>query len=76
MPWRDLATDPPTGNEHCVLLFPCRSDVGIFYITSNPYYAMQHGVEQGYTHWAEIELAPTHDEMVRWQDEINQKNSW
>lgn len=74
--WKDLATDPPTGEEHCVLLFPCKTDVGILYITSNPYYAIKHGIDQGYTHWAEVEHAPTHDEWIRWQDDINQKNSW
>ena len=76
MHWRDLATDPPTGNEHCVLLFPCKSDVGILYSVSNPYWAMQHGVNNGYTHWAEFDHAPTHGEWIKWQDEINKKNAW
>lgn len=76
MIWRDLKTDPPTGSEYCILLFPCKSDVGILYTTSNPHYAMKQGIRQGYTHWAEFELAPTHDEWVRWQDDINQKNAW
>lgn len=76
MIWRDLKNDPPTGKEYCILLFPCKSDIGILYITSNPHYAIKHGADQGYTHWAEFDLAPTHDEWVRWQDDINQKKSW
>lgn len=68
MKWNDLKTNPPTGNEYAVILFPCRSDCGILYIASNPHYAIKHGVEAGYTHWAEIELAPTHAYWCEWQE--------
>ena len=71
--WRDLLTDPPTGNEYGVLLFPCKSDCGILYTTSNPDYARgKYAQEAGFTHWCEIELAPTHEEWVQWQIDINQ----
>lgn len=71
MLWRELATDPPSGDEYCVILFPCKSDVGVLYITSNPQYAIKRGVEAGYTHWSDITLAPTHDEWVKWQEELS-----
>ena len=70
MVWKDLKTNPPTGKEHAILLFPCRTDCGLLYITSNPHYAIKNGVKNGYTHWAEIELAPTHAYWAEWQDNI------
>lgn len=71
MQWRDLLTDPPSGKEYCILLFPCKTDVvGKLYITSNPHYAIKKGIKSGYTHWADPGLAPTHDEWVKWQDEL------
>lgn len=74
--WRDLETDPPTGDEYAVMLFPCKTDVGLLYIVSNPYYAKANGLENGYTHWAEFNLAPTHQQWVKWQDALNQQASW
>jgi hypothetical protein len=67
MKWRDLKTDPPTGNEYAVILFPCKSYCGILYTVSNSLYA--HGpyaLDAGYTHWAEFELAPEHDKWQQW----------
>jgi len=61
MTWRDLKTDPPIGNG-CVILFPCITDVGILYTASNPEYARQNALKQGYTHWMPIEPHP--DEAV------------
>lgn len=49
--WRDLNTDPPTGDEYAVLLFPCRTDCGLLYIVSNPQYAKGEFAKQRYTHW-------------------------
>ena len=70
MKWNDLKTNPPTGKEHAILLFPCRTDCGLLYITSNPHYAIKNGVKAGYTHWAEIEFAPTHAYWAEWQESI------
>lgn len=70
MEWNDLKTNPPTGNEYAVILFPCRSDCGILYTASNPHYAIKNGVASGYTHWSEIQLAPNHDKMVEWQNNL------
>lgn len=58
--WRDLKNDPPTGDD-CVVLFPCISDVGIMYSSSNPEYARVNGLKHGYTHWMPIERHPDHD---------------
>jgi hypothetical protein len=71
--WRDLITDPPTGKEYAVLLFPCKTDCGILYVTSNPQYAIVNAAKQGYTHWCEFKLAPTHDQWQEWQDKINEE---
>ena len=73
MEWNDLKTNPPTGNEYAVILFPCRSDCGILYTASNPHYAIKNGIAHGYTHWAEIELAPGHDKLVEWQDNLTRE---
>ena len=70
MEWKDLKTNPPTGKEHAILLFPCRTDCGLLYAASNPHYAIKNGVEHGYTHWAEIEVAPTHVYWSEWQESI------
>jgi hypothetical protein len=70
MEWNDLKTNPPTGNEYAVILFPCKSDCGILYTASNPHYAIKNGVSSGYTHWAEIQLAPDHDKWQDWQDSL------
>lgn len=70
MEWNDLKTNPPTGNEYAVVLFPCRSDCGILYTMSNPHYAIKNGADNGYTHWSEIELAPDHDALVEWQNNL------
>jgi hypothetical protein len=51
--WRDLQTDPPTG-DRCVVLFPQITDVGILFTASNPDYARQTALQAGYTHWMEI----------------------
>ena len=58
--WRDLKTDPPTGDEE-VVLFPCISDVGILYTASNPEYARLNAAKHGYTHWAPLARHPDHD---------------
>lgn len=70
MEWNDLKTNPPTGNEYAVILFPCKSDCGILYTASNPHYAIKNGVSSGYTHCAEIQLAPDHDKWQDWQDSL------
>ena len=71
MKWRDLKTDPPSGDEYAVLLFPCKTDCGVLYTVSNPHYARgPYALERGYTHWCEFKLAPTHAQWVRWQDDI------
>jgi hypothetical protein len=70
MKWNDLITNPPTGNEYAIILFPCKTDCGILYNASNPHYAIKHGASQGYTHWAEIELAPDHDKWNEWQNNL------
>jgi hypothetical protein len=57
MDWRDLKTDPPTG-DRAVLLFPCISDVGHLYTVSNTQYARARGTEFGYTHWSDIPVHP------------------
>lgn len=61
MIWRDLLVDPPTGSEEMVILFPSISDVGIMYTASNPFYAKSNAINNGYTHWMELDKAPTHD---------------
>jgi len=73
MKWISLDEKLPNVEEHyCVLLFPCKTDVGILYITSNVEYARgPYAKQAGYTHWAAIELAPNHDELVKWQEELN-----
>ena len=73
MKWNDLITNPPTGNEYAIILFPCKTDCGILYNASNPHYAIKHGVSQGYTHWADIELAPDHDKWNEWQNNLTQE---
>ena len=73
MNWRDLKSDPPTGEEYCVILFPCKTDCGLLYITSNPQFAIINGFNQGFTHWCEVELAPTHNQWQEWQDKLNEK---
>jgi hypothetical protein len=70
MKWNDLITNPPTGNEYAIILFPCKTDCGILYTASNPHYAIKYGVTQGYTHWTEIELAPDHDKWNDWQNNL------
>lgn len=59
--WRDLKTDPPSGNEYAVLLFPCLSNVGILYRASNLQYAIHTAIHHGYTHWMEFDLHPNHN---------------
>lgn len=71
--WRDLKSDPPTGEEYCVLLFPCKTDCGLLYITSNPQFAITNGAKQGFTHWCDVELAPAHIEWQEWQDKLNEE---
>ena len=70
MIWYDLATEPPTDKEHAVLLFPCKTDCGLLYITSNPAFARINGVKSGYTHWARIQQAPGHRYWKEWQDNL------
>ena len=71
MKWRDLRTDPPTGNEYAVLLFPQKSDCGVLYGVSNPVYARgQYALDAGYTHWSEFTTAPTHSTWVKWQKDL------
>jgi hypothetical protein len=71
MIWRDLKTDPPTGDEYAVLLFPCRSDCGVLYTVSNSVYAKgSYALSVGYTHWCEFKLAPNHEALVEWQENL------
>jgi len=69
--WRCLITDPPTGDEYAVLLFPLKTDCGVLYTVSNPHYARgKYALDQGYTHWCEFELAPDHDKWEEWQNNL------
>jgi|AntAceMinimDraft_11_1070367.scaffolds.fasta_scaffold106575_2 hypothetical protein len=69
--WRDLKTDPPTGNEYAVIIFPCKSDCGVLYTISNPHYARgENALKAGYTHWCLLTLASNHDEWAKWQDDL------
>jgi hypothetical protein len=70
MIWRNLKYDPPSGYEYCVLLFPLRTDVGVLYTVSNPQYAKVNALRDGYTHWAEFNLAPTHHYWQQWQEDL------
>ena len=67
MIWYDLKIEPPSDDEYAVLLFPCKTDCGLMYITSNPVYARVNGVKNGYTHWARIHPAPEHHYWEEWQ---------
>ena len=67
MIWYDLKTNPPQDDEYAVLLFPCKTDCGLLYITSNPTFARINGYKNGYTHWARIQKAPTHHYWDKWQ---------
>jgi len=70
MKWIALEDQLPEVDEHyCVMLFPCQTDVGILYVTSNVHYARQTALAQGYTHWAAIELAPDHQKWIDWQED-------
>lgn len=75
MEWKDLKTNPPTGKEKVILLFPCRTECGLLYITSNPHYAIKNGVKNGYTHWAKFEFAPTHAYWAEWQEQIRKEEN-
>lgn len=69
--WRDLEKDPPTDEEYCVILFPCKTDCGLLYVTSNPKYARGPiAIQMGYTHWCKVPLAPDHDKWVEWQNNL------
>lgn len=74
MKWIALKDELPKIKDHyCVLPFPCKTDCGILYITANVEYARgPYAIRAGYTHWAAIELAPTHDEWVQWQESIQE----
>lgn len=72
MIWYDLKTEPPSDDEYVVLLFPCKTDCGLMYITSNPVYARVNGVKNGYTHWARIHPAPEHHYWEEWQRNQNE----
>jgi hypothetical protein len=63
--WQSLKDNPPNPKEHyCVLLFPCISDVGIIYTTSNVDYAIgPYAIEAGYTHWMPVEKHPDHSKI-------------
>lgn len=70
MQWIKLEDELPPDDVYCVLLFPLKSDVGILYHTSNPAYARVNAIKAGYTHWAKVENAPTHEQWVEWQDKL------
>ena len=70
MQWYKLADVLPNKEEYAVLLFPCKSSIGILYTASNTPYAIKHGLSSGYTHWAYIKEAPGHGDMITWQDSI------
>lgn len=61
--WKRLSEELPSEEEYAVLLFPVRSDVGIMYTVSNPFYARATAIHEGYTHWCKFELAPKHHKM-------------
>lgn len=69
--WRDLKTDPPQG-DRLVILFPCISDVGILYTTSNPDYARLNGTKNGYTHWTYFDPHPMESEAEARCEQIRQ----
>ena len=69
-PWRCLKTDPPTGNEYGILLWPQTIDVGYNYIISNPQYAIKNGLAHGFLLWYEFPLAPDHDNFIEWCKKI------
>jgi hypothetical protein len=62
--WRCLKTDPPTGKEYGILLWPQLTDVGFTYIISNPQWALANGLNDGFTLWFEWPLAPNHDDFL------------
>lgn len=74
MTWYDLKTSLPTGDEYAVLLFPCQTDCGLLYITSNPSYARINAIKHGYTHWAKIDHAPEHEKWIQWQRNVRSNN--
>lgn len=73
MSWIALKDRLPNGDQHCVLLFPCQTEMGVLYITSTPDYAIKWGIKHGYTHWKEIEMAPDHDVWEKWQIQKQQR---
>lgn len=70
MVWYDLESHPPSEKEYAVILFPCKTDCCLLYTISNPVYARKHGLSQGYTHWAKLELAPGHYKWEDWQNDL------
>jgi hypothetical protein len=70
--WFDLKTEPPTGKEYAVILFPCKTDCGVLYTIRNRFYAKsKYALKAGYTHWCNFELSQDHDKLVAWQDNLN-----
>lgn len=55
--WYALEDRLPEGDRP-VLLFPCITDVGIPFITSNPEYVRRFAQQWGFTHWADIGELP------------------
>jgi hypothetical protein len=60
--WRDLLSDPPTGNEHTVLIWPSRVDCGHAYTVSNAKYAKANAIKQGYRYWMEVMPHPEQEQ--------------
>ena len=69
--WKLLSEEKPSLDDYAVILFPCRSPNGILYTVSNPHYARsENATNAGYTHWSRLDLAPCHDKLVKWKDDL------
>lgn len=69
MIWRSIKDDPPT-HDRCVVIFPCVTDVGHVYQTSNPEYVRQNAWNQGYRFWADIDPAPGEAEAIAYNNTL------
>lgn len=74
--WRDLLSDPPTGKEYAVILWPVIVDVGHSYVISNPHYAKTNALKKGYRAWMELKCHPDHEAFEKHTDELlNEKGT-
>jgi len=67
MKWNEFKTNPPSGSETMIVMFPCKVENGSLYKVVSAEYAKVNGQKQGYTHWLEIDLSPTHNDWKQWQ---------